>query len=139
MPRDLSRQFEEIINSINSNQIMQMHSSKLSSETVAKEISKSVDAFFGELAPKIKLVQGLSAKATAGSKTIKIRENGEFDQTDVRQLLNHEAYIHVATTLNGRGQEKMKILGSNYGSITKTQEGLAVFSEFITEVELRAI
>ena len=132
MPRDLSRQFEEIINSINSNQIMQMHSSKLSSETVAKEISKSVDAFFGELAPKIKLVQGLSAKATASSKTIKIRENGEFDQTDVRQLLNHEAYIHVATTLNGRGQEKMKILGSNYGSITKTQEGLAVFSEFIT-------
>ena len=132
MPRDLSHQFEEIINSINSNQIMQMHSSKLSSETVAKEISKSVDAFFGELAPKIKLVRGLSAKATASSKTIKIRENGEFDQTDVRQLLNHEAYIHVATTLNGRGQEKMKILGSNYGSITKTQEGLAVFSEFIT-------
>ena len=25
----------------------------------------------------------------------------------------------------------MKILGSNYGAITKTQEGLAVFSEFI--------
>ena len=132
MPRDLSRQFEEIINSINSNQIMQMHSGKLNSETVAKGITKSVDAFFGESAPKIKLVQGLSAKATASSKTIKIRENGEFDQTDVRQLLNHEAYIHVATTLNGRGQEKMKILGSNYGSITKTQEGLAVFSEYIT-------
>ena len=132
MPRDLSRQFEEILNSINSNQIMEMHSGKLNSETVANRISKSVDAFFGESAPKIKLVQGLSAKATASSKTIKIRENGEFDQTDVRQLLNHEAYIHVATTLNGRGQEKMKILGSNYGSITKTQEGLAVFSEFIT-------
>ena len=132
MPRDLSNKFEEIINSIDSNQIMQMHSQKLNSETVAEEISKSADAFFGESAPKIKLVQGLSAKATASSKTIKIRENGEFDQTDVRQLLNHEAYIHVATTLNGRGQEKMKILGSNYGSITKTQEGLAVFSEFIT-------
>ena len=26
----------------------------------------------------------------------------------------------------------MKILGSNFGSITKTQEGLAVFSELIT-------
>jgi uncharacterized protein (TIGR02421 family) len=26
----------------------------------------------------------------------------------------------------------MKILGGNYGAITKTQEGLAVFSEFIT-------
>ena len=40
--------------------------------------------------------------------------------------------VHVATTLNGRNQHKMKILGGNYGSITKTQEGLAVFSEFIT-------
>ena len=132
MPRDLSDKFEEIINSIDRNQIMQMHSKPLDSETVAKGISKSADDFFGELAPKIKLVQGLSAKATASSKTIKIRKNGEFDQTDVKQLLNHEAYIHVATTLNGRGQEKMKILGSNYGSITKSQEGLAVFSEFIT-------
>lgn len=131
-PSDLSHQFEEIINSINSDQIMQMHSEKLSSETVAKKISKSVDAYFGTSAPKIKLVQELSAKATASSKAIKIRENGEFDYTDVKQLLNHEAYVHVATTLNGRKQEKMKILGSNYGSITKTQEGLAVFSEFIT-------
>ena len=59
-------------------------------------------------------------------------ENGEFDETDVKQLINHEAYIHVATTLNGRAQKDMKILGSNYGSITKTQEGLAVFSELIT-------
>ena len=50
----------------------------------------------------------------------------------VKQLLNHEAYIHVATTLNGRAQKDMKVLGSNYGSITKTQEGLAVFSELIT-------
>ena len=40
--------------------------------------------------------------------------------------------MHVATTLNGRAQSDMKILGANYGAVTKTQEGLAVFSEFIT-------
>ena len=132
MPRDLSDQFEEIINSIDSSQIMGMHSPKISSEEVVDKISNTVNTYFGKSAPKLKIVKELSAKATASSKTIKIRENGEFDETDIKQLLNHEAYIHVATTLNGRAQSKMKILGSNYGSITKTQEGLAVFSEFIT-------
>ena len=111
---------------------MRLHSPKISSSDVVNKISKSVNTYFGEDAPKIKLVNGLSAKATASSKTIKIRKDGEFDETDVKQLLNHEAYIHVATALNGRAQKSMKILGSNYGSITKTQEGLAVFSEFIT-------
>ena len=132
MPRDLSDQFEEIINSIDSSQIMRMHSPKISSYEVVDKISNTVNTYFGKAAPKLKIVKELSAKATASSKTIKIRENGEFDETDIKQLLNHEAYIHVATTLNGRAQSKMKILGSNYGSITKTQEGLAVFSEFIT-------
>jgi len=40
--------------------------------------------------------------------------------------------VHVATTINGKIQSGMKILASNYGAVTKTQEGLAVFSEFIT-------
>ena len=38
----------------------------------------------------------------------------------------------MATTLNGRMQKGMPVLGANYGSLTKTQEGLAVFAEFIT-------
>ena len=88
--------------------------------------------YFNEHAPHVKLVKNLSAKATATSKYIRIREDSEFDQADINQLLNHEAYIHVATTINGRKQNNMKILGANYGSVTKTQEGLAVFSEFIS-------
>ena len=131
-PIDLSEKFEEIINSIDTNQVKKMQSPKIDSTVVAERISKSVSEYFGNQAPKLKIVKELSAKATASSKTIKLRENGEFAETDVKQLINHEAYIHVATTLNGRAQKDMKILGSNYGSITKTQEGLAVFSELIT-------
>ena len=132
MPIDLSVQFENIINSISHKTFETLKSPKISSDIVANKISKSVKEFFDDSAPKIKIVDALSAKATATSKTIKIRKNGDFDKTDIDQLLNHEAYIHVATTLNGRMQSKMKILASNYGGITKTQEGLAVFSEFIT-------
>ena len=131
-PLDLSEQFYQIINSIDKTKLKLSKSSKISSHDVAKQISSKVSDYFGEFAPKTSVVKHLSAKATATSKKIKIREDGVFYQSDVDQLINHEAFIHVATTINGRKQNKMKILGSNYGAITKTQEGLAVFSEFIT-------
>ena len=131
-PLDLSEQFYQITNSIDKTKLELSKSSKISSHDVAKQISSKVSDYFGEFAPKISVVKHLSAKATATSKKIKIREDGVFYQSDIDQLINHEAFIHVATTINGRKQHKMKILGSNYGAITKTQEGLAVFSEFIT-------
>ena len=131
-PLDLSERFYQIINSIDKTKLELSKSSKISSHDVAKQISSKVCDYFGEFAPKISVVKHLSAKATATSKKIKIREDGVFYQSDIDQLINHEAFIHVATTINGRKQHKMKILGSNYGAITKTQEGLAVFSEFIT-------
>ena len=131
-PSDLSEQFYQIINYIDKTKLELSKSSKISSHDVAKQISSKVSDYFGEFAPKISVVKHLSAKATATSKKIKIREDGVFCQSDIDQLINHEAFIHVATTINGRKQNKMKILGSNYGAITKTQEGLAVFSEFIT-------
>jgi len=131
-PIDLSKKFDDIINSIDNKKIDGMTSPKITDSVLQKKISKSVNKFFGSSSPEVKIVPQLSAKATATSKYIKIRQGGEFDESDINQLLNHEAYIHVATTLNGKAQSKMKILGSNFGSITKTQEGLAVFSEFIT-------
>ena len=131
-PITLSNQFEKIIDAIENSSIRLKASPSLSSSEVAKKIDDKVKLYFNEYAPQIQLVKNLSAKATATSKYIRIREGSEFDQADINQLLNHEAYIHVATTINGRKQYNMKILGANYGSVTKTQEGLAVFSEFIS-------
>ena len=131
-PLDLSEQFYQIINSIDKTKLELSKSLKISSYDVANQISSKVNDYFGEFAPKVSVVKHLSAKATATSKKIKIREDGIFYESDIDQLINHEAFIHVATTINGRKQNKMKILGSNYGAVTKTQEGLAVFSEFIT-------
>ena len=131
-PITLSNQFEKIIDAIENSSIRLKESPSLSSSEVAKKIDDKVKLYFNEYAPQIQLVKNLSAKATATSKYIRIREGSEFDQADINQLLNHEAYIHVATTINGRKQYNMKILGANYGSVTKTQEGLAVFSEFIS-------
>ena len=99
---------------------------------VKKNIEERIQPIFGSKSPKIIIEDQLSARATASSKRIRLRRGAGFTNKDVDQLINHEAFIHVATTLNGRQQTNVKILGAKTGSITKTQEGLAVFSEFIT-------
>ena len=131
-PLDLSHQFDKIIKSIDKSKINFESNIEISPQNLASKISKNLNNYFNLLAPKVMVVDDLSAKATATSKYIKIRKNSTFYQADIDQLLNHEAYVHVATTINGKEQSGMKILASNYGAVTKTQEGLAVFSEFIS-------
>ena len=99
---------------------------------VKKKIEGRVQPIFGSKSPNVIIEDQLSARATASSKRIRLRKGASFTHKDIDQLINHEAFIHVATTLNGRQQANVKILGAKTGSITKTQEGLAVFSEFIT-------
>ena len=101
-------------------------------EKIRNMIQLRCNDVFGKEGPKVIMVDSISAKATASSRFIKLRKGASFYEKDIDQLFNHEALVHVATTLNGRKQDMVKILGANYGSITKTQEGLAVFSELIT-------
>ena len=131
-PLDLACKFEAIIDSFQKDPVKNVQLERISADEMCARISRTVKNTFGNLAPKVIVVDELSAKATATSRNIKIRKKGRFYGKDVQQLINHEALVHVATTINGRAQGNMRILGANYGSVTKTQEGLAVFSEFIT-------
>lgn len=130
-PLDLATSFSSVMeNYKNSPRIR--NNETLSADELGKIMKKKVRSIFGDESPEVLVVDNISAKATASSKRIKLRKGASFTHKDVDQLFNHEALVHVATSLNGRAQEKIKLLGANYGSITKTQEGLAVFSEFIT-------
>jgi uncharacterized protein (TIGR02421 family) len=80
----------------------------------------------------VTLVDTLSANALATANEIRIRRDARFTDRDAVQLLNHEAYIHVATSLNGRAQTDLPILGAGHPGTTRTQEGLAVFAEIIS-------
>ncbi|MGZ8189721.1 MAG: tyrosine/phenylalanine carboxypeptidase domain-containing protein [Methylococcaceae bacterium] len=104
----------------------------LSADDVAREIRAAVSVHFGEDAPKVTLVDTLSANALATAVEIRIRRDARFTDRDAAKLLNHEAYIHVATSLNGRFQTDLPILGAGHPSTTRTQEGLAVFAEIIS-------
>ena len=130
-PLKLSKQFSSLLRTEDHwNQAP--NKKTIAQEKIRNMIQLRCNDVFGKEGPKVIMVDGISAKATASSRFIKLRKGASFYEKDIDQLFNHEALVHVATTLNGRKQDMVKILGANYGSITKTQEGLAVFSELIT-------
>jgi len=101
-------------------------------EEVAKVIEQAVRAHFCEGAPAVELVDTLSANALATASSIRIRRDARFTDRDASQLLNHEAYVHCATSLNGHAQTDLPILAAGHPGTTRTQEGLAVFAEIIS-------
>ncbi|MCB1218489.1 DUF1704 domain-containing protein [bacterium] len=101
-------------------------------EQLAEEIERRIAVQFGDNAPAVELVDQLSSKALAGARYIRIRRGARFTDQDVEQLVNHEAFVHIGTTLNGVAQQRFPILASAHAGTTRTQEGLAVFTEFMS-------
>lgn len=99
---------------------------------VAERMTTAAKSLFGDEAPEVQVVDDLSANALAGPNRIRIRRGACFTDKDIAQLIHHEAYVHVATSLNGVAQTDLRILGASHPGSTRTQEGLAVFAEFIT-------
>ncbi len=130
-PLDLANRFSSVMEHYKNSSRLMDHDLMTANE-VGEMMKKKIKDIFGNESPEILVVDNISAKATASSKRIRLRKGASFTEKDVDQLMHHEALVHVATSLNGRAQDKIKLLGANYGAVTKTQEGLAVFSEFIT-------
>lgn len=99
---------------------------------LARAMRAAVDERFGADAPEVIVVDELSANALAGAQAIRIRANARFSDREIRQLIEHEAFVHVLTSLNGRRQPQLANLALPHPGTTRTQEGLAVFAEFIT-------
>jgi len=98
----------------------------------AQRLRERIDPFFADDPVQVVLAPQLASKAAAGSKVIRIRADALFSELDLDQLVEHEAYIHTATLLNGRRQPWLRCLGVGAPRTTRTQEGLATFSEIIT-------
>lgn len=98
----------------------------------AMRLRERIEPFFSDDPVKVVLDPQLASKAAAGSKAIRIRADAMFSELDLDQLVEHEAYIHTATMLNGRHQPWLRCLGTGSPRTTRTQEGLATFAEIIT-------
>lgn len=93
------------------------------------ELASRLAAFFGADVVQVETDPDLIAKAAAGATRIRLRAATSFSSYDRDQLLNHEAFVHSLTALNGRAQPYLKSLARASPRITATQEGLAVFAE----------
>jgi uncharacterized protein (TIGR02421 family) len=131
-PLDLARRVHEAIDDLHAAALLRPAARTRTGEEVAAFIAEAVRDHFGDAAPKVLLVDELSANAVATTTKIKVRRDAKFTTKDASQLLNHEAFIHVATGLNGKAQTQIPILGVGHPGTTRTQEGLAVYSEYVS-------
>lgn len=104
----------------------------LSAQIMQQELQERMDAFFVHHKVRVEIDPELTAKAAAGPTRIRLRSATAFSEYDRHQLLEHEAFVHSLTALNGREQPHLASMARNSPRITATQEGLATFAELIT-------
>jgi uncharacterized protein (TIGR02421 family) len=73
--------------------------------------------------------KNLSAKVICGRTRMRVREGAAFGLAEAEGLWLHEVETHALTAQNGAGQARLPLLVSGGPRTTRTQEGLAVFSE----------
>lgn len=97
-------------------------------EAQFREYSKQYDFTY-----TIKHSSKLSAIAMVlnNQQTLVLNSNYKFTQNDIDILTNHEIGVHMVTTMNGL-RNKLKIFSHGFPNNTETQEGLAVYSEFMS-------
>ncbi|WP_339547672.1 flavohemoglobin expression-modulating QEGLA motif protein [Pseudomonas sp. RA_35y_Pfl2_P32] len=101
-------------------------------QAFAAWMQPELDRFFGAGQISIVLDPCLAAKAIAGASRIRLRASALFSELDKQQLLQHEAFVHVATAQNGARQANLKSLGLGAPRTTQTQEGIATLAELFT-------
>lgn len=101
-------------------------------EETARQMQAAIDRAFVEDPLPVLVDPDLTAKAAAGAEKIRLRAGACFSDADVRQLVEHEALVHAATSRNGRAQPYLTCLSLGAPRTTATQEGLATFAELIT-------
>jgi uncharacterized protein (TIGR02421 family) len=80
----------------------------------------------------IKFSTHMSADAMVSNstQTLLIKRNARFSDNQLLTLAHHEIGVHLVTTYNGMAQP-LKIFSNGLPQNVETQEGLAVFSEYM--------
>ncbi|MFT5847003.1 MAG: hypothetical protein ACJARX_001131 [Psychroserpens sp.] len=93
-----------------------------------KEYSKRYDFDYN-----IKLSTNLSAAAMVlnNIQTLVLHKNHKFSKNQLKVLTNHEIGVHMVTTFNGLAQP-LKIFSNGFPNNVETQEGLAVYAEYMS-------
>ncbi|EIJ40578.1 flavohemoglobin expression-modulating QEGLA motif protein [Galbibacter orientalis] len=104
-----------------------------------KYTARDAQAYFEEFVERydfplnIKLSTSIAADAMVSNstQTLYIKKNAKFNDNQLKTLANHEIGVHMVTTFNGLNQP-LKIFSNGFPKNVETQEGLAVFSEYMS-------
>ena len=130
--REAARHFIDIANELDRELLSPAEQVAISATSLQLQLQAALDDFFNARVIEVILDPDLIAKAAAGATRIRLRSGAAFSDYDRHQLLEHEAFVHSLTALNGREQPQLQSLSLSSPRTTATQEGLATFAEQIT-------
>jgi uncharacterized protein (TIGR02421 family) len=129
---DAAQHFIELADELGGELGMADEVRQIPADMLCAELQQEIGAFFNHSKIQVELDPNLIATAAAGPTRIRLRAGTNFSEYDRHQLLEHEAFVHSLTALNGREQPNLKSLALNSPRITATQEGLATFAELMS-------
>ncbi|MEO6264868.1 MAG: flavohemoglobin expression-modulating QEGLA motif protein [Luteimonas sp.] len=130
--REAARHFIDIADELDRELLAPSEQVAISATALQLQLQSDLDDFFNQRVIEVVLDPQLIAKAAAGATRIRLRAGAAFSDYDRHQLLEHEAFVHSLTALNGREQPLLPSLALSSPRTTATQEGLATFAEQIT-------
>ncbi|WP_223621440.1 flavohemoglobin expression-modulating QEGLA motif protein [Lysobacter sp. ESA13C] len=130
--REAANHFISIANELDRELMSPAETVEISATALSLQLQRDLDDYFDARMIEVVLDPDLIAKAAAGATRIRLRSGAAFSDYDRHQLLQHEAFVHSLTALNGREQPVLPSLALSSPRTTATQEGLATFAEQIT-------
>ena len=123
----------------NARYILHFEDEPVSSEMEKEYTAEEAKAYFEKFVQQynfplnIRLSTSLAADAMVSNSTqsLVIKKNAKFSKNKLLTLANHEIGVHLVTTFNGMDQP-LKIFSNGFPKNVETQEGLAVFSEYMS-------
>ena len=122
---DLAQHFDRIFRHVKNMELGEPPEMCILASSLAEDMQNAVQEMFGEHAPEVVMDPDMPSKAIAGRRRIRIRPSACFSDKDVNQLIEHEAAIHVGTSINGNLQPYIKILGENHAGNTPFSQNIS--------------
>lgn len=119
--------------------ILRFDDSEFNEEMLPMYNAEEARAYFDEFSKRydfeynIKISNNLSAAAMVlnNTQTLVLRKSHKYSKNQLKVLTNHEIGVHMVTTFNGLSHP-LKVFSNGFPNNVETQEGLAVYSEFMS-------
>lgn len=130
--RQLGERLGEIFSMPGATHLARPYERDIPAETAVSVLQQQLENYFQPGDIRVMLSDGIVSDAAAGGDYIKINQDADFTDFDLKVLEVHEGWVHVGTTLNGRQQPWASWLSVGSPRVTACQEGLAVLMETLT-------